>query len=44
LGREQVQAEIDALKERLERMPRMAKIDGEVERARGEVAKCLRLK
>jgi len=44
LGREQVQAEIDALKERLERMPRMAKIDGEVERARGEVVKCLRLK
>ena len=44
LGREQVQAEIDALKERLERMPRMAKIDGEVERARREVVKCLRLK
>ncbi|CAZ86098.1 unnamed protein product [Tuber melanosporum] len=43
LSREQVQAEIDALKERLERMPRMIKIDGEVERARGEVVKCLRL-
>lgn len=44
LGREQVQAEIDALKERLEHMPRMGKIDGEVERARREVVKCLRLK
>ncbi|KAG0135856.1 hypothetical protein HOY82DRAFT_600008 [Tuber indicum] len=43
LSSEQVQAEIDALKERLERMPRMIKIDGEVERARGEVVKCLRL-
>ncbi|CUS07567.1 unnamed protein product [Tuber aestivum] len=42
LGREQVQAEIDALKKRLEHMPRMVKIDGEVERAREEVVKCLR--
>ncbi|PWW72362.1 hypothetical protein C7212DRAFT_336626 [Tuber magnatum] len=41
-GREQVQAEIDALKKRLEHMPRMVKIDDEVERARGEVVKCLR--
>ncbi|KAG0636070.1 hypothetical protein HOY80DRAFT_979371 [Tuber brumale] len=43
LSRQQVQAEIDALKERLERVPRMIKIDGEVERAREEVVKCLRL-
>ncbi|RPB04103.1 hypothetical protein L873DRAFT_1667696 [Choiromyces venosus 120613-1] len=43
LGRDQVQAEIDSLKKKLENMPKMVKLDDNVEKARDEVVKCLRL-
>ena len=44
LGREKVQAEINALRERLGQMPKLAELDKATEKARSEVVNCLRLK
>ncbi|KAF8250480.1 DUF1690-domain-containing protein [Wilcoxina mikolae CBS 423.85] len=43
LGREKVKMEIEGLKKRLQDVPRVAEIGEDVEKARGEVVRCLRL-
>ncbi|KAF8540236.1 hypothetical protein BDD12DRAFT_834365 [Trichophaea hybrida] len=43
LGREKVKMEIEGLKKRLQNVPRIAEIGEAVEKARGEVVRCLRL-
>lgn len=43
-GREKVQKEIDALRQRLDAIPKVVELDKDVEKARESVVKCLRLK
>lgn len=42
LGREAVQNDVEALRKKLQSRKKLAEIDGEVERAKGEVVRCLR--
>lgn len=43
-GRDKVQAEVEALRQRLNAMPKIEQLDEQVEKARAGVVQCLRIK